>query len=161
MKKVSSAFLVLMILFVSCNPTDTYYDEIIKNKTISERIEELNKTLTSIRKTEDKKALIKEDDDYLEYEYKVGKDDAYNVTYFFDAAGCFEVGLDTYFGEEIDAQLVLDEMKQEIESIQRFGSPKNTNSLYEWVDTEGVVSIELDYINLDRGMVSLTIFANE
>lgn len=146
---------------VACNPTETYYDEIIKNKTIPQRIAELNKTLTAIRKTEDKKAMIKEDTDYLEYEYEIGENDNYNVTYFFDAAGCFEVGLDTYFGSELDAQFVMEQITKEIELIPEYGAPKNTNNLYEWSRSDGAVSIELDYINLDKGMISLTIFANE
>lgn len=161
MKKMSAFCLLLVMMVVACNPTETYYDEVIKNKTISERIVELNQSLTAIRKTENKKALIKEDDNYLEYEYKIGNDDTYHVTYFFDAAGCFEVGLDTYFGNEIDAQQVLDEIKREIEADSQYGVAKNTNSLYEWTRTDGAVSIELDYINVDKGMIAFTIFANE
>lgn len=161
MKKITFYLFTLVLFCVSCNTTETYYDEIIKNKTIIERIDELNKSLTDIRKSENKKALIKEEDDYLEYEYKIGEGDSYAITYFFDVAGCFEVGLDTYFTNEIDAQFVTEEIKAAVEADQRFEKAKNTNSLYEWTSKDGATSVELDYLNVSQGMISFTVFANE
>ncbi len=92
MKNLTSIVFTLLLVFTSCNSETNYYDELVKNKSISERVVELNKSLTEIRKSEKKKALIKEEDNYLEYEYKIGKDETYTVTYFFDVAGCAEVG---------------------------------------------------------------------
>ena len=76
-------------------------------------------------------------------------------------AGCYEVGLDTYFNNEIDAQLVLENIKEEIESINEFGVAKNSNDLYLWSNKDGIASVELDYANLNKGMISFTVFANE
>lgn len=161
MKKLVSIICVLLILFTGCNSEATYYDELVENKSISERIVELNKSLTQIRKSESKKALIKEEYDYLKYEYKIGKDETYTVTYFFDDIGCWEVALDTYFNEEIDAQLALDKIKEELDNVEELGLAKNTNDLYQWSNKEGLVSVELDYTNVDKGMISLTAFAYE
>lgn len=161
-----NSFIKVIILFAivftfSCSGNDSYYKQITKVKTINERVLDVNKSLTAIRKSEKKSSLIKEDEDYLEYEYPIGANDSYKTTYFFDAAGCYEVGLDTYFSLESDAVDVLNEIKAVIEKTPNFGEPTNTNSLYEWNSKDGLISVELDYINQDRGMISLTIFANQ
>ncbi|MCB0408608.1 MAG: hypothetical protein KDD29_00200 [Flavobacteriales bacterium] len=161
MKKFIPSVFILFLFVVSCNTTETYYDEVIKKKTILQRVDDLNKSLTEIRKLEDKKSLIKEEEDYLEYEYQIGEEDNFVITYFFDAAGCYEVGLDTYFSKELDAQFVTDEIKSVIEADERFGKAKNTNDLYEWSSQDGAISIELDYLNVNQGMISFTVFANE
>lgn len=161
MKNIALIISLLVIVFVGCNQEKTYYDQLIKGKSITERIVELNKTLTEIRKTEDKSALIKEEDDYLEYEYKIGFEETYSVTYFFDVAGCYEVGLDTYFNNEVDAQLVMEKIKEEIESSDKFKLKTDSNQLLEWSSVDNLASIELDYENLNKGMISFTVFANE
>ncbi|TXB63937.1 hypothetical protein FRY74_11830 [Vicingus serpentipes] len=161
MKNSSIISTLLILLIIGCNPEKTYFDQLIKDKTITERVVELNKTLTEIRKTENKSALVKEEEDYLEYEYKIGIDETFNVTYFFDVAGCYEVGLDTYFNNEVDAQLVMEKIKEEIENSDKFKLKTDTNQLIEWSSTDGLASIELDYENLNKGMVSFTVFANE
>lgn len=161
MKNITLLILLLLVVFVACNQEKTYYDQLIKNKTIAERVVELNKTLTDIRKTEDKSALIKEEEDYLEFEYKIGNEEIYSITYFFDVAGCYEVGLDTYFNNEADAQLVMEKIKGDIEKTGKFELKTDSNQLYEWSSKDGLSSVELDYENLNKGMVSFTVFANE
>ncbi len=153
--------LVIVIFLLSCSGNDSYYRQLTKVKSISERIADLNKTLPEIRKSEKKSSLIKEEEDYLEFEYPIGENDSYKTTYFFDAAGCYEVGLDTYFSLETDATEVLNEIKTAIETNTNFGVPTNTNSLYEWSSKDGLVSVELDYLNQDKGMIRLTVFANQ
>lgn len=156
-------FFVLSFVFLfSCTGNDSYYSQLTKVKTISERVADLNKSLSEVRKSEKKSSLMKEDEDYLEFEYPVGKNDSYKVTYFFDAAGCYEVGLDTYFSLETDAVDVLNEIKSSFENDPNFGAPtNNVNNLYEWSSMDGLVSVELDYLNQDKGMIRLTIFANQ
>lgn len=161
MKNITLFISLFFVVFVGCNQEKTYYDQLIKNKTIAERIVELNKTLTEIRKTENKSALVKEEEDYLEYEYKVGNEETYSITYFFDVAGCYEVGLDTYFNNEADAQLVLGKIKEEIEKTDGYELKTDSNQLYEWSSKDGLSSVELDYENLNKGMLSFTVFANE
>lgn len=153
--------LSVIVFTFSCTGNDSYFEQITKVKTINERILDLNKSLTEVRKSEKKSSLVKEDEDYLEYEYPIGDNDSYKITYFFDAAGCYEVGLDTYFSLETNAIEVLNEIKGMIEKDANFGTPTNTNSLYEWNSKDRLVSIQMDYINQDKGMISLTIFANQ
>jgi hypothetical protein len=161
MRNITLTTTLLLLILVGCNPDKTYYDELVKSKSITERTLELNKSLTEIRKTEDKSALIKEEEEYLEYEYKIGIDETYSVTYFFDVAGCYEVGLDTYFNNEVDAQLVMGKIKEAIENSAQFKLKTDSNQLYEWSSNDGLASVELDYENLNKGMVSFTVFANE
>ncbi|HRN41346.1 MAG: hypothetical protein KF732_01790 [Flavobacteriales bacterium] len=156
-----SSIFAIIIIMTSCVGSDSYYDQITKVKSISERIADLNKSLTEIRKSEKKSALITEDEKFLEYEYPVGENDSYKATYFFDDAGCFEVGLDTYFSLESDTKLVFDEIKLVFEKDERFGEATDSNSLLEWSSKDGLISVQLDYINLDKGMISLTVFANQ
>lgn len=158
---IKTILLTIIVFSYSCTGNDSYFEQITKVKTINERVLDLNKSLTEVRKSEKKSSLVKEDEDYLEYEYPIGDNDSYKTTYFFDAAGCYEVGLDTYFSLENDAVDVLNEIKAVFESHPDFGTPSNTNSLYEWNSKDGLVSVELDYVNQDRGMISLTIFANQ
>jgi hypothetical protein len=161
MRNITLTTTLLLLILVGCNPDKTYYDELVKSKSITERTLELNKSLTEIRKTEDKSALIKEEEEYLEYEYKIGIDETYSITYFFDVAGCYEVGLDTYFNNEVDAQLVMGKIKEAIENSAQFKLKTDSNQLYEWSSNDGLASVELDYENLNKGMVSFTVFANE
>ncbi|MBI2280032.1 MAG: hypothetical protein HYU68_05020 [Bacteroidetes bacterium] len=158
---IKTILLTIIVFSYSCTGNDSYFEQITKVKTINERVLDLNKSLTEVRKSEKKSSLVKEDEDYLEYEYPIGDNDSYKTTYFFDAAGCYEVGLDTYFSLENDAVDVLNEIKAVFENHPDFGTPSNTNSLYEWNSKDGLVSVELDYVNQDRGMISLTIFANQ
>tara|TARA_R110001592_G_scaffold111249_1_gene308132 strand:+ start:184 stop:669 length:486 start_codon:yes stop_codon:yes gene_type:complete len=161
MKNITLIACLVVIFITSCNQEKTYFDQLTKNKSITERTTELNKSLTTIRKSEDKSALVKEDDEYLEYEYKIGNDETYTITYFFDVAGCYEVGLDTYFNTEIEAKLVMEKIKEAIDNSDKFKLKTDSNQLYEWSSNDGLSSVELDYENLNKGMVSFTVFANE
>jgi hypothetical protein len=161
MKNITLTITLLLLVLVGCNPDKTYYDQLVESKSITERTQELNKTLTEIRKTEDKSALIKEEDEYLEYEYNIGVDETYTITYFFDVAGCYEVGLDTYFNTELEAKMVMEKIKEEIENSTKFKLKTDSNQLYEWSSNDGLSSVELDYENLNKGMISFTVFANE
>ncbi len=158
---LKSGIVAFIIMMTSCVGSDSYYDQLTKVKSIKERVSDLNKSLTEVRKSEKKSALITEDEKFLEYEYPVGENDSYKASYFFDDAGCFEVGLDTYFSLENDAKLVLEEIKTVFENDERFGKATDSNSLLEWTSKDGLISVQLDYLNQDKGMISLTIFANQ
>jgi len=151
-------FLCLTFFVVSCGEV-SYYDKITKNNTGIVRGANLNDSMDDIRKVENNKFLTREDNDFLEYEYELDYDDKYVISYLFDVAGCYEIGLDTYFTESNQAQLVMDGFKSQF--IEKFGEPTETNKLCEWRGNNGAISIELDYNNLERGMVSVTAFANE
>ena len=57
MKNSSIISTLLILLIIGCNPEKTYYAQLIKDKTITERVLELNKTLTEIRKTENNRII--------------------------------------------------------------------------------------------------------
>ncbi len=149
---------MLSFILVSCGG-DSYFEQITKNNNGIVRGANLNDSMEEIQKLEDKRALAREDNDYLEYEYELGNDDRYVVSYLFDVAGCYEIGLDTYFTESEQTQLVLEGFKKQL--IEKIGEPTEVNKLCEWKGKDGAFSVELDYINLDRGMISVTAFANE
>ncbi len=57
--------------------------------------------------------------------------------------------------------MVLENIKSEIENNNEFGVATNSNDLFLWSNKGGLASIELDYENVDQGMISFTVFANE
>ncbi len=160
-KNIGLSYSILLLLMISCSGNGSYFEQMSKIKTIQERVSDLNKTLTEIRKSEKKSFLVKEDENYLEFEYPLGDNDSFKATYLFDDAGCYEVGLDTYFASEENTKLVLDEIKAVFQNNPNFGSPKDNDNLYEWSRKDGLVSVELDYQNTSKGMLVLTIFANQ
>ncbi len=158
MKKIVLGFFVCFILF-SCTNDKTYYDQITDKKTLTERVKDINKSIAEVR-TIEKGKLIQEDVDYMEFEYEIGKGDTYIISYLFDDKGVYEIGFDGYFAKGEDAKLVLDEFTNEI-NTSGFGKPQETPRLKRWLNANKSVTIELDYTDVDRGMVIVTIFANE
>lgn len=151
--------IIVVLLITSCGKNDSYYDQITKKKSITERIEDLNKSVGEIRKAE-KGKLMEEGPEFLEFEYTIGENDTYVISYLFDDKGCYEIGFDGYFEKEEDAQLVLDGFKNEI-SKTSYGKPEEAHHLARWLSSDESVSIELDYMEVSKGMVIVTIFANE
>lgn len=158
MKKLFFIFCILFTI-VSCDKNLNYYEQITRDKSITERVDDLNKDSQEIRKSE-KGKLTKEELDYMEYEYKIGKGDSYVISYLFDELGVYEIGFDGYFANKEDAKLVLDEFKKEI-SLTDFGEPQETPRLKRWLKPDKSVTVELDYTDVDKGMAVVTIFANE
>jgi hypothetical protein len=161
MKKilVTTSIILSAIILVSCGGKGTYFEQFSENKTITNRILDLNKTIDQIR-VEEQGNLIKEDRNYLEYVYEVGESDSYIISYRFDEKGCFEVGIDGYFVEETNAKNVVDGIISEI-NASKFGSLKEDNFLCRWKNSDESVSVELDYSKTKRGEFIATIFANE
>ena len=108
MKKllVSTSIILSALILVSCGGKGTHFEQFSKEKTFTNRILDLNKTIDQIR-VEEQGNLIKEDLNYLEYVYEVGESDSYVTTYRFDEKGCYEVGVYSYFVEEANAKNVV------------------------------------------------------
>lgn len=158
MKNLTTILFVVVLVF-SCSTDKNYYEQITNKKPLMERVKDINKTTQEIRK-EEKGKLIKEDVDYMEYEYEIGEGDTYIISYLFDGKGTYEIGFDGYFAKKEDAQLVLDEFTNEI-NLSAFGSLQETPRLKRWFNTDKSITIELDYSSVDKGMAVVTIFANE
>ena len=161
MKKILVTFSIILstILFISCGGKGTYFEQFSDDKEFTARILDLNKTIDEIR-VEEKGNLIKEDLNYLEYVYEVGKSDSYVIAYRFDEKGCFEVGVYSYFIEESNAKNVVEGIKSEM-TASKFEAPQEDNFLCRWKNSDESVSVELDYSKTKRGEFIATIFANE
>ncbi len=153
-------FLVITSLVMfSCDNNKTYYEQLTNDKAIYSRVSDLNKPIATIRK-EEKGKLINEGLDKLKYEYTIGNTDRYIITYLFDEKGCYEIAFDGYFEKELDAQNVVDGVKTEMNATP-FGNPEESNSLYRWRNPDKSVWVELDYKDTSRGILVITIQANE
>jgi hypothetical protein len=151
--------LFILLILVSCGGKGTHYKQFSDDKTFTNRISDLNKSIDQIR-VEEKGNLIKEDLYYLEYVYEVGQSDSYVVSYRFDEKGCYEVGLYSYFVEEVNAQNLVDGVKAEMKD-STYGSPIEDNNLCRWKNSDESISVEIDYSKTKRGEFIATIFANE
>lgn len=144
----------MLISITSCLEEGSMYDQISVLKTPLQRVSYLNATTIDIKKAEEKAALVRQENNFLEYEYPINEDEAYVVSYRFNEEGCFEIGIDTYFNKEGDAQNVVDGIMHDMAA--EYGEPSRELDFYRW-QKEGIL-IELDIQNVERGMIALTIF---
>ena len=161
MKKYSSLVTCLLIItiLISCGKKESYYEQFTNDKAFTSRVLDLNKTIDEIRAIE-KGKLIKDDISLLKYVYEIGKSDTYIVSYLFDEKGCYEIGIDSYFELETDAQNVIDGIKLSME-IPEYETRTEDNNLCRWKNSNESISVELDYKDTARGLFLVTIFANE
>jgi hypothetical protein len=161
MKRTNFSFytIIIALFLLGCNGVGTYYEQLCQDKLISERISDLNKPIDQIRK-EEKGELINEGLTKLKYEYAIGDNDRYIITYLFDDKGCYEISFDGYFAKETDAQNVVDGIKGEMK-LTIFGEPEEANNLCRWKNPDKSIWTELDYKDTSRGILVLTIQANE
>ena len=157
MKKIILLSIVVLVL-VSCDQNKTYYELFNKNKSITERVSDLNQSMTAIRKSE-KGKITRDDVDYLEYEYSIGDGDSYAVSFLFDDKGCYEIGVDGFFATEASASQLMGEFKTEL--TQTYGQPEEGNELARWLTKDESLTIEIDFADADKGMAIVTIFANQ
>ena len=153
-----SLFIISLVMF-SCDNHKTYYEQLTNDKAIYNRVNDLNKSIATIRK-EEKGKLINEGLDKLKYEYSIGSSDRYIITYLFDEKGCYEIAFDGYFEKEEDTQNVVDGIKTEM-SATNFATPEEANNLCRWRNPDKSVWVELDYKDASRGILVITIQANE
>ena len=161
MKKVivSTSILICTLILISCGGKGTHFEQFSDDKTFTDRILDLNKTIDQVR-VEEKGNLIDEDLNYLKYVYEVGQSDSYEISYRFDEKGCYEIGVDSYFVEEINAKNVVEGIKTEM-NMSEYGAPKEDSFLCRWKNGDESISVELDYSKTKRGEFIATIFANE
>ncbi len=119
---IAAALLLATVLF-SCAGEGNSFEQIPTLETIQQRIPLLNKSMVAVKKTEEKAALTREQDDLLEYEYPIREDESYVVTYRFDDAGCFEIGLDTYLNTQKEAKNVMDGVLKILAEEPSYGEP--------------------------------------
>lgn len=149
-----------LLIILGCNDSKKPYSEqIVSDKPFSERITDLNKGIEDIRKTEEGK-LINEGLDRLKYEYEIGKNDRYIITYIFDNKGCYEISFDGYFEKEEDVKKVLEGFTNEL-NLNDFDIPEEDNQLVRFKRKDKKITVEFDYQNSSKGIAKAIIFANE
>jgi len=158
---LKSAIIILLISLFSCGEVGTSYEQVTALKTISERVQDLNKSAADIKQIEEKAALSKQNNDFLEYEYPIREDEMYVVSYRFDDSGCFEIGVDVYFDKEKEAQNVLMGIIKDLTQNNSFNYVGEENNIHRWETANKKALIELDFQHVERGMIAITIFANE
>lgn len=160
MKKLRLVFILFLFASIlSCNKNKTHFETMQKEQPFATRILNLNKSIEEIRLSETGK-LVKEDLSFLNFVYKIGNNDTYEVSYLFDEKGCYEIGIDGYFELEKDAINVVEGITQEM-NLSEFIKNGNDNNLSRWKNKEESIAVELDYKNTSRGLFVATIFANE
>ena len=156
--KKQMVFVIAILIIISCGETGTSYEQVTAIKTVSQRVKDINKTITEIKNSEDKVALVLEESLYLEYEYPVRENESYVTKYHFDNSGCFKIKIDTYFNKQDDAEKITEAIVKDLQVNSSFGKPQRGFNLYLWKNSGNNISIELNIQHIERGMISLTIF---
>ena len=162
MKKVAQKLFVLTLIAlfsVGCGETASYYDSIDNDPSGILRGINVNDKVEDIKAKEEAAALMIEEEDMLEYEYPLKKEDSYVVTYSLDDMGVYEITLATYFELKEEAIKVKDGLKSKYDAV--YGAPSDEDDFYRWESDDGAIAVELDYVNIEEGQVMLIIMANE
>lgn len=156
--KKQIVFVIAILIVGSCGEVGSSYEQVTAIKTVSQRLNDINKTITEIKNSEDQAALVLEEPLYLEYEYPIRENEYYVVSYRVDDSGCFKIKIDTYFNKQQDAEKVAEAIIKDIQVNSGFGMPQKELNIYLWEKSNRKISIELNIQHIERGMISLTIF---
>lgn len=125
--------------FYSCskNEETDLFSSVIKNNKGDFRNIILNSEITEIRKYEDKKALINETSELLEYKYKIDEKNSYSITYNFDSKGLYSIDIQIDIHDNPDSLSVKKGHKLYQKFFNRFqkkyGTPeKISDENYSW-----------------------------
>lgn len=146
----------LVISLLSCE-NGSPVEKIESIKTVSERVNDLKKTISEIKTFEDKDALSREEKLLLEYEYPIRENESYVVSYRFYNNVCIEINVSTYFNNEGDAQKVKKAILKDLKGNSTFSDPAFTNDIYKWISIDSTISMELNTQNIERGTIRLSI----
>lgn len=157
MKKTFSitVLMVLLTCFTACD--DASQNQIANLKTVSERINDLHKTRATIKDMEDDAALMKEDKYLIEYEYPIGEDESYVITYRLKNDKCYEIKIDTYLNKESHTKKVQKEIMADMANNTNFGKTSFKDDIYHWDNSDNSVMVELNTHNIERGTINLLI----
>ena len=145
-----------LLAFIACD-NGTTYEELKSIKPVSERVYDLHKTMDEIKTFEEKAALFREENYYLEYEYPIGENESYVVAYRFNETGCFEIKLTAYLKDEDEAQKIVSKVTSNLKSSTNITSTTVVTDHYKWNTANNDATLDMDIQNIERGIVSLTI----
>ena len=154
MKKLFLIF-ILALFVISCD--EESQNQIAGLRTITQRVEDLNKTKEEIKAIEETAALMKEENSLLEYEYPIRLDESYVTTYRFKNNKCYEIKMDTYLNQVAHAKKVQHEVISYINKNGTFSKTTLKKGIYHWESEDKHVFIDLNIQNIERGIVNLTI----
>lgn len=163
-KLVFYPVVVMMLLVVACqgdSKSDNYAEQISEKHSPEQLLQRINMSIDEVAKKEAKEALQKEEDDMLEYQYKLAEGETYNVRYVFDNLGCLEVGIDTQIKLAEQTTKVKENWVNYFNQAADYNKEEDANQLILWDKKDGKITVELDYALEAEGVLSLTIFANE
>lgn len=148
-----STIIVLSLLTFSCS--EPVHERIDRINTVKEKLNYLGKTIEEIKTIEDVAALVKEDEYLIEYEYPIRENDTYVITYRFKSAICYEFNIDAYLEKELHAKKVMKEILIDMANNEDFGETSLKNQIYTWISTNNKTLVELNILNIERGIVNL------
>ena len=154
MKKLITILLVAVV-FTACD--EASQNQIANIKTVSQRIEDLGKSVDAIKAMEESEALFKEDEFLLEYEYPIRDNESYVITYRFHNNACNEIKIDTYLNKESHTKKVQAEIMADIANNDEFGRGNIKNDIIKWTSKTRKVKLELNAQSIERGTISLVI----
>ncbi len=142
-KKILLLGVVLIMvsgLFNSCTETKKtdLFSTIIKNDSGDFRGLTLNSKKGNVKRTEDKNALTDETEESLEYEYKMNKDNSFDIICDFDEQGLYSIDIQTYLYNDNDQAAAIKTGQDLYQKFfdyfsKKFGQPeKVADKSYSW-----------------------------
>jgi len=161
MRKIVSFLIVICLIvgLISCEESNSL-EKVNAIKTVSERVSDLNKTISEIKSFEDKDALSRDEKQYLEYLYPIREDESYVVGYRFFDAVCFEIGITTYFNNKGDAKKVRRSILHDLKENSDFEASIKEKDFYQWRESGSTTKVELNTQGIERGIIALRIISN-
>jgi len=126
--------------FNSCTKTTKtdLFSTIVKNDDGDFRGLILNSKLADVKKLENADAIIKETEESLEYDYKIDKEDSFDVICYFDRQGLYSIDIQTYLYNDNDPAAALKKGHDLYQKFfdkfsKKYGKPdKIADKSYSW-----------------------------
>ena len=147
--------ITISILTFACG--DSAEERKDRMNTVKEKLTYLDKSITEIKAIEDPAALMREDKYLLEYEYPIGENESYVITYRFNNNECFEFSLETYLDNKAYANKVVKHIISDMASNEGFKKTLLKNKVYHWESEATNTLVELRTIETNRGVVTLLV----
>lgn len=161
--KVIVFFCVFSFLFSCVNDklTENYSDQITEQIIKKDLINVINYSITKVKTLENLGQLQMEDTDILVYHFVLNENTFYDVTYIFDAKGCFEIGVDIELGNVDALPKIVERLKTYFNDLTYLSEFSEDNALFRWRNKQKAITLEMDVVLISQGKLSITIFANE
>lgn len=157
MKKILAYCIIATISLSTISCGESANERRDRINTVKEKLTYLDKSITDIKAIEDPAALMKEDKYLLEYEYPIGENESYVITYRFNNDECFEFSLETYLDNKTYANKVVKHILIDMANNENFKKTILKNKVYHWESESTNTLVELKTIETNRGVVTLLV----